>query len=118
MYDLVKQLKSDIDTNYNTIAAKEEALEEQISTVEVKLTEKLKQETEKAKKITDISDHIPVLTIKRDKWQTIQPIILNELSKKDLWTEVIENNDPNESYDTFYNKLYNLYNKNIYKQTY
>ena len=96
MYDLVKQLKSDIDTKYNTIAAKVEALEEQISTVEVKLTEKLKQETEKAKKITDISDHFPVFTNKRDKWQTIQPIILNELSKKDLWTEVIEDNDPNE----------------------
>ena len=40
--DLVKQLKSDIDT----IVAKVEALEKQISTVEVKLTEKLKQETE------------------------------------------------------------------------
>ena len=36
------QLKSDIDT----IVAKVEALEKQISTVEVKLTEKLKQETE------------------------------------------------------------------------
>ena len=33
--------------------------------------------------------------------------LVNELSKKDLWTEVIENNDPNESYDIFYNKLYN-----------
>ena len=42
VYDLVKQLKSDIDT----IVAKVEALEKQISTVEVKLTEKLKQETE------------------------------------------------------------------------
>ena len=50
VYDLVKQLKSDIDTKYNTIATKVEALEKQISTVEVKLTEKLKQETEKAKK--------------------------------------------------------------------
>ena len=50
MYDLVKQLKSNIDTKYNTIAAKVEALEKQISTFEVKLTEKLKQETEKTKK--------------------------------------------------------------------
>ena len=46
MYDLVKQLKSDIDTKFNTIAAKVVALEKQISTVEVKL----KQKTEKAKK--------------------------------------------------------------------
>ena len=37
VYDLVKQLKSDIDTKYNTISAKVEALEKQISTVEVKL---------------------------------------------------------------------------------
>ena len=50
VYDLVKQLKSDIDTKYNTIATKVEALETQISTVELKLTVKLKQETEKANK--------------------------------------------------------------------
>ena len=37
-------------TQLKQIAAKVEALEKQISTVEVKLTEKLKQETEKTKK--------------------------------------------------------------------
>ena len=61
--------------------------------------------------ITDISDHFPVFTIKRDimakntqgvtQVRQIKPDyidnLVNELSKKDLWTEVIENNDPNES---------------------
>ena len=30
--------------------------------------------------------------------------LVTEPSKKHLWTQVIENNDPNESYDIFYNK--------------
>ena len=82
--------------------------------------------------ITDISDHFPVFMIKRDKMtnntQEVTQVgqmtpdyidnLLNELSKKDLWTEVIENNDPNESYDIFYNKLYNLYNKTSPIKTY
>ena len=50
VYDLVKQMKSDLNTKYSAIAEKVEALEKQLSAVEEKLTEKLKREAEKMKK--------------------------------------------------------------------
>ena len=82
--------------------------------------------------ITDISDHFPVFTIKRNitvnnaqrvtQVRQITPDnidnLMDELSKEDSWTEVIDNDDPNESYNIFYNKLYNLYNKAFPIKTY
>ena len=46
VYDLVKQMKSDLSNKDSAIAEKVEALEKQLSSVEDKLTEKLKTETE------------------------------------------------------------------------
>ena len=65
--------------------------------------------------ITDISDHFPVFTIKRNtavhnaqrvtQVRQITPEnidnLMDELSKEDLWAEVIDNDDPNESYNIF-----------------
>lgn len=75
--------------------------------------------------LTDISDHLPIFTIKRDvkidkaprvtqvsrhiNAENIDKLMI-DLSQED-WTDVAQNNDPNESYNIFYNKLYNLYNK-------
>lgn len=50
VYNLIKEMRVDMDKKYSAIESKVEALEKQMSTVEEKLTKKIIQETEKAKK--------------------------------------------------------------------
>ena len=79
---------------------------------------------------TDISDHLPVFTIKRNvklkdkgkkvKFRRITSANiddLNDLISNVNWNELIQTEEPNEAYNIFHNKLTQLYNKAIPMKT-
>jgi len=53
VYNLIKEMKSNIETKYAAIQMKVEAVEKQLSTIETKLTEKVKEEAEKTKTLVE-----------------------------------------------------------------